>query len=171
MARYLGANQIAECQRCGVKGLARDLVRDGRNPQLLVFADCYDPPHEAERPFVPSDTEGMPRYPLAPENRSAPVASTLGAVLGATVTLTWAQFSAPASQIVTYAVHRGIGAGAPALLATLTPVANLNTGAVVYGSPYDTPAPGVGVTYTYFVRGTTVHGAAVNSNTVSVVGV
>ena len=77
--KYEGANQLGECQRCGQKGLARDLMKDGRNPQLLVFMDCYDPPHPAEFPFVPRQREGKAKYPIAPENLpvAAPVVSSV----------------------------------------------------------------------------------------------
>lgn len=68
MAKYLGKGQLAECQRSGTKCHASELVRDGRNPHLLVLPEWADPPHPQERPFVPSPTDGMPRFPVGPEN-------------------------------------------------------------------------------------------------------
>ena len=68
MPLYLGKGQIAECQRSGQKCLASELVRDGRNPQLLVLPDWADAAHPQERPFLPSPSDGMPQFPLAPQN-------------------------------------------------------------------------------------------------------
>lgn len=69
MGRYLGRGQPAICDRCGVKGFAKDLIKDGRNPGLLVLktCGCYDPYHEAERPFVPKNQEGKAKYPISPD--------------------------------------------------------------------------------------------------------
>jgi hypothetical protein len=68
MSLYLGASQPAICMRCGAKVFASQLVNDGRNPQLLVCgADCWDPAHPQERPFVINDTEGLARFPVSPE--------------------------------------------------------------------------------------------------------
>lgn len=70
MSRYLGRGQPAICDRCGCKGYAKDLIKDGRNPGLLVLktCGCYDPAHEAERPFIPKNQEGKARFPISPEN-------------------------------------------------------------------------------------------------------
>ncbi len=67
MPLLLGRLQPAICQRCGKKLPASELVNDGRNPQLLVCGDCWDPAHPQERPFVVNDTEGMARFPVSPE--------------------------------------------------------------------------------------------------------
>jgi hypothetical protein len=68
MAKYLGRNQIAVCMRSGAKCRAADLVRDGRNPALLVLPEWADPPHPQEQPYIPKDVEGKARWPLSPEN-------------------------------------------------------------------------------------------------------
>lgn len=68
MSRYLlGAAQPGICMRCGKKDFASALVFDGRNPQLLVCGQCWDPAHPQERPFVVNDTEGLARFPVSPE--------------------------------------------------------------------------------------------------------
>lgn len=81
MPRYLGRNQIAVCQRSGAKCRAADLVRDGRNPALLVLPEWADPPHPQEQPYVPNDVEGKARWPIAPENLTfvPPVLDAVGA--------------------------------------------------------------------------------------------
>lgn len=77
MPIYGPPKQLAECMRSGVKCLASELVRDGRNPHLLVLPRYYDPPQEQERPFKPDDAEGRARFPLAPDHGDddAPVLS------------------------------------------------------------------------------------------------
>lgn len=67
MPLYLGPIQPGICQRCAAKVPASQLVNDGRNPQLLVCGDCWDPAHPQERPFVVNDTEGMARFPVSPD--------------------------------------------------------------------------------------------------------
>lgn len=59
--------QLATCMRSGIKCLASELVRDGRNPGLLVLPDWADDFHPQEKPYEPHDKEGVPRFPLAPE--------------------------------------------------------------------------------------------------------
>lgn len=61
--------QWAECMRCGQRGYAKDIVHDGRNPQLLLLktCGCWDPKHPAEQPFIPKSSEGKARFPIAPE--------------------------------------------------------------------------------------------------------
>ena len=68
MALYLGRGQIAECMRSGKKCLASELVRDGRNPGLLVLPEWADPSDPQEKPYIPDDIEGMADYPMAPDN-------------------------------------------------------------------------------------------------------
>lgn len=79
MAKYLGHGQLAECMRSGAKCFAHQLVRDGRNPSLWVLPEWADPPHPQEQPFIASPTDGVPRFPVAPENIriTAPVLSVL----------------------------------------------------------------------------------------------
>lgn len=68
MPLFLGKGQLAECMRSGVKCYASELVRDGRNPQLLVLPRYADPAHPQERPFKPDDAEGRARFPIAPDH-------------------------------------------------------------------------------------------------------
>lgn len=171
MARSLGRGQLAECMRSGTKCRASELVRDGRNPELWVLPEWYDPPHPAEKPFVPSVTDGQPRHRVAPERLPRALASALDAFLDeGAVVLLWLPFDSPAAQIASYKVFRAVDDGDPVLLVTVVPVSNLNTGVLSYGSPYTDTAPGPGVTHTYFVRGTTVYGAMVDTDPVTVEG-
>jgi photosystem II stability/assembly factor-like uncharacterized protein len=132
MPRYLGKGQLAECMRSGTKCFASQLVRDGRNPQLLVLPEWADPPHPQEQPFIPSPTDGMPRYPVAPENvdiippvlivrlQGPPVLS--GTLLGADVSLSWTPYGPPEGEIVTaYYVYRIDDDGPATFIAALPP--------------------------------------------------
>lgn len=60
--RYLGKGQVAQCMRSGQKCHASQLVRDGRLPNLLVLPEYADPAHPQERPYMPKDNEGTPRF-------------------------------------------------------------------------------------------------------------
>jgi hypothetical protein len=84
MPKYLGPQQLAECMRSGVKCYASELVRDGRNPHLLVLPRYYDPPQEQERPFKPDDAEGRARFPLAPDHGDDDAPVLGGAVVTST---------------------------------------------------------------------------------------
>lgn len=85
MPKYLPGGQLAECMRSGIKCLASQLVRDGRNPQLLVLPEWADPSHPQESPYVPNDDEGKAHYPIAPDH-GYDVAPVLLATLGAETT-------------------------------------------------------------------------------------
>lgn len=92
-SRYLGRGQIAVCMRSGIKCKASELVRDGRIPSLLVLPEWADPPQPQERPYVPDDMEGSPRFPVSPDTVSAaslvpPVLSAEGELDGS-ITLSW----------------------------------------------------------------------------------
>ena len=71
MGLYNGREQQAECQRSGKKCRANELVRDGRNPQLLVLPEWADPYHPQEHPYSPDDQEGMAQFAIAPDTLPA----------------------------------------------------------------------------------------------------
>ena len=71
MPLYNGREQQAECQRSGKKCRANELVRDGRNPQLLVLPEWADPYHPQEHPYSPDDQEGMAQFAIAPDTLPA----------------------------------------------------------------------------------------------------
>ena len=111
---------MAECQRSGIKCFAHQLVRDGRNPQLMVLPEWADPPHPQEQPFWQSPTDGKPKYPLAPENLP-PVVPPILAVTSpaATAALTWSEATTQRVAFETYEVYRAPAVGDFALLETL----------------------------------------------------
>jgi hypothetical protein len=43
-----GYDARGQCGRCGQNVKLRDLIPDGRNPELLVERRCYDPPYPHE---------------------------------------------------------------------------------------------------------------------------
>lgn len=111
MPKYLGRGQIAECQRSGAKCLASELVRDGRNPQLLVLPEWADPAHPQERPFLPSPSDGMPRFPVAPQNVSVTAPVLAVEVIGLAATLTWTPAVTVGPALETYELFRSIDDG------------------------------------------------------------
>lgn len=173
MPRYFGRGQLAECMRSGKKCFAHELVRDGRNPQLLVLPEWADPKDPLERPFRPERLEGLPRFDVSPDRVPALVPTTLAATLGeSAVTLTWAQFSSGSEVMSRYEIYRSIDGAAYALLDTVTVTADLRTGVVAYGSPYaDSTVPGDGVVQAYYVVGYDAAGRSATTNVDSVTGV
>ena len=114
--------QIGECQRCGEHVPAKTLVHDGRNKFLLVCPSCYDPAHPAELPFKPKQTEGKPKFPVAPDlwpgfhpevARPLPVGAFVetlvlagAAAIGPVVNLSWSPAMHPRFRIARYEVFR-----------------------------------------------------------------
>jgi hypothetical protein len=111
-SRLLGKGQIAVCMRSGIKCKASELVRDGHDPNLLVLPEWADPAHPQERPYVPDDTEGLPRWDVVPD-----ITPKVNPVLTATpdvtvIELTWtpAEFQA-GPRVEEYDVYRDAGEG------------------------------------------------------------
>lgn len=186
--------QWAECGRCGVRGYAKDLIRDGRNPQLLVLktCGCYDPFHEAERPYVPRNQEGKARYPLSPE-RLPPETITLSGTgsssgdlawfvdawlmgddpawaedawdFGAGATLDWTRPPMNGPRVETYEVFREINDGGFSLVGS-TEVEYSDFMEVLNDPEHfvDDEATTIG-TYRYYVEGVTANDRRYRSNT------
>lgn len=118
MSTYGGREQQAECQRSGKKCRASELVRDGRNPQLLVLPEWADPEHPQEHPYSPDDQEGVAQFPIAPDTLPDP-AFTLGGVYlqaQAKITLTWTQAQLLGPRADNYVLYRTTDGGAPVAL-------------------------------------------------------
>lgn len=170
MPKFLGKGQIAECQRSGIKCFAHQLVRDGRNPQLLVLPEWADPPHPQEQAFVTSPTDGKPRFAIAPENLPAVVPPVLAVVSPAvSAALTWSAAETDRAAFETYKVYRALGAeGAFAVITTL----EVDFGDAVFYAPVvpsghtdTTVAPAT--TYRYRVDALDKYGRTAASNVVS----
>jgi len=149
MGKSLGRNQIAECQRSGKKMLARELVRDGRNPMLLVAPEWADPAHPQERPFIPDGAESKARFPIAPENLkfTAPVVAAVQ--VGGLVRITWTQADfGPSSLPDIYTLYRSVNGGAFSVLNEIT-VEYTRFGALVSTLLFDDGAVVGGNTYSY----------------------
>lgn len=197
MPRYLGAEQLGECQRCGLKTLARMLIPDGRNKQLLVCNDsgCYDPPHESERPYIPRNNEGKAKYPIAPENLPAvageleglldssplawedsplaweddPLAWLVGAwSTGGGVTLTWDRMEPVGARVERYEIFRSVDGAAFALLATNAIEYSFIMEIENTPEIYVDAALTANVTIQYYIEGVTANGKRYRTNTLSV---
>lgn len=120
MPRYLGKGQVGICQRCGFKFKASELVNDGRDPQLRVCTGCADPAHPQERPFVPDDVEGVPRFKPSPENLPADTPAVLTADIdGLNVELSWEGAESDRWIADSYNVYRSVDGADPVLLGTV----------------------------------------------------
>lgn len=177
--------------RCGVHGLARDLVKDGRNPQLLVLTTCgcYDAKHEAERPFVPKAAEGKARFPISPELFPPEEIELEGVVdidvdawdddawdeeawdvdawdLGGGIELEWTRPVMHNVRIENYEVFRSFAGAAFELIETIA--IEYSDFMEVENEPEehrDTGADDAG-TYRYYVEAVTANGRRYRSNTV-----
>ena len=173
MPRSLGPRQIAECMRCGGKVLASDLLHDGRNQSLLVCGKpgCWDPPHPQERPFVVNDVEGLPRFPVAPEQLPTNVKPVL--TLGGEdipIPLTWTEASTWRYIVDSYRLYRAPGTtGAFALLQTF-PVADGEAPLYIRVPvlAHDDATAVDNTTYRYYVAAVTDQGQELVSNVVQV---
>lgn len=119
MAKYIGGGQqLGECMRSGVKCLASELVRDGRNPNLLVLPRYADSASPQEQPYQPDNAEGRARFKIAPDH-SDDTPPLLTASLP-DVTLNWTQASTIGPRVESYKAYRATGSvGAFVLLTTL----------------------------------------------------
>jgi hypothetical protein len=112
MPLYLGGNQVAECMRSGQKCLASELVRDGRNPQLLVLPQWADPAHPQEHPFIPDDVEGVADYPQAPDNLPTTGILLSGYYTNTIMALSWTQARLWGPRAKTYNLRRSVDGAA-----------------------------------------------------------
>lgn len=170
--RFLGKGQIAICMRSGIKCKASELVRDGRNPALLVLPEWADPAHPQERPYVPEDEEGTPSFQPSPENPPVtPPVLTAVPEFGPQVHLTWtAAVRAAGPRIEEYDVYRDAGTGF-VLLTTVAVVYDMFGGVITPGLSYVDHAVVAEALYSYKVVGLTSSGQGLTSNTVTVAAV
>lgn len=195
MPKYLGAHQIAECQRGGHKVLARELVHDGRNPQLLVCHECYDPPHPQERPFLPKSEEGKAKFAIAPENLPAvtsvlegelddsppawedspmaweddPLAWLVGSwAEGGGMALTWDRMTTVGARVEEYEIFRSVDDAAFALLATSEIEYSFIGEVENEPEAYTDTALTANTTVRYYVEGVTSSGQRHRTNTIMV---
>lgn len=161
---------------------------DGRNDALRVCGDCYDPPHLAERPFVPRGLEGKARFPVSPElmppevidlvlTESSGVAAWADDsfeedmfeedfwALGGLV-LEWTRPAMASVRIEQYDIWRSFDGGAAELIAT-NEIVYSDFGAVenepeLY-SDTGAEAPG---RYVFYVEGVTANNRRYRSNTI-----
>lgn len=172
MGRYLGRGQPAICYRCGVKGFAKDLIKDGRNPSLMVLSTCgcYDPIHEAERPFVPKNLEGKAKYPISPDQLPPVEIVLTGSIsVGEGAILSWGRPTTEGPRIEEYEVWRSIDEGPFELIDTNTFV--YSDFMQVLNEPEghtDTDAADPGL-YRYYVEAISGNGRRFRSNTLELV--
>lgn len=155
--------------RSGKECYADELVRDGRNPQLLVLPEWADPAHPQERPFIVNDVEGTPRFPVAPRHGQdvSPVLAIEGVLIPPV--LTWSVADTIGPRIESYTVYRGVGGGELQLLVSL-PVDFGDCADTMWISPttYTDDTAEVDMQYHYRVDAVTNDGRHLRSNEVTV---
>lgn len=131
MPLYNGPEQQAECMRSGKKCKASELVRDGRNPSLMVLPEWADDYHPQEHPFEPDDIEGSAHYQIAPENMPPTLLTLHGVYNGAgSLAMDWtlAQLLGPRAE--RYILYKSTDGAAPVAFGTY-PIDYTNTTAHV----------------------------------------
>lgn len=167
--RLLGKGQIAVCQRSGIKCHASELVRDGRLTSLLVLPEWADEAHPQERPYVPVDEEGTPRFPVSPDQTPTiePVLTAEATEFG-TIELTWTAAERVAGpRIEEYDIYRDSGDGLT-LIDTVFVEYDAYGGIVGPGLEYEDTDVVEGATYSYQVIALTSNNLGLASNTVTV---
>jgi hypothetical protein len=142
------------CARSGAKALLKDLIPDGRYPNLRVLPDWFEPKPPQE--FLPKVEDPIALYWPSPEVIAAPTAPVLTVTAGnLTANLTWTPAETDITEIVSYTIWRGVDGATPTSLivcavqrdflggiigvancTTIPTVPNDNTGPVV-----DKPGP------------------------------
>lgn len=153
--------------RSGQKCYADQLVRDGRNPSLLVLPEWADDAHPQERPFASSSSDGRARHPIAPQQEGdvRPVLE----VAGNPPVLTWTEARTAGVRIESYRVQRAVGAGEFATLATPAVTYGGAPRYVVTSPVTHTDSTALPGTYRYRVQAVTGNGRILASNEVTVV--
>lgn len=158
--------------RSGIKCKASELVRDGRLTSLLVLPEYADEAHPQERPYVPMDDEGSPRFPVSPDQTptTAPVLSgEAGELEGTSVNrLQWtAAERAAGPRIEEYDVYRDSGAGFE-LIDTVVLEYDEFGGIEGPALEYDDSDVDAGIEYSYRIIALTGDGLSLGSNVVTI---
>lgn len=113
-----GSRAWGICGRSGRKMLLRDMVFDGRYPNMRVDPAWYEDKHPQE--FMPKVEDPTALYRPSPEVIAAPTAPVLTASLqgGTTAQLTWTPAESGITEIASYSIFRGLDGALPTLLIT-----------------------------------------------------
>lgn len=112
-----GSRAWGICGRSGKKTLLREMVFDGRFPNLRVDPDWWEDKHPQE--FLPKVEDPTALYRPSPEVIAGPTTpvNTASQVSG-TVTVTWTPADSGITEIASYSVYKGIDGAVPTLLIT-----------------------------------------------------
>jgi hypothetical protein len=150
MTRYApGKKAWGECARSGKRMLLKDMVFDGRYPNLRVDPDWWEGKHPQET--LPKVSDAIALFHPAPQNLRPPTTPELsGELAGNAVTLSWSESKSGVAFVTEYQIYRAIGESESVLLATV-PVVRDELGAATSARVYTDANIESGVTYRYHV--------------------
>lgn len=103
------------CMRSGRKMFLRDMILDGRYPNLRVDPEWYEPRHPLE--FLAKVDDPIALYRPSPEVIFAPTAPVLTVIpFGTSLKLTWTPAESNITEIRSYTIFRGVDGATPILL-------------------------------------------------------
>lgn len=93
------------CGRSGARALLKDLVFDGRYPNMRVLPSWWEPRDPLD--YMPRVEDPIALWRPAPESLPQPTAPVLtGEVVSDDAQLEWTESTTPASQVDTYLLYR-----------------------------------------------------------------
>jgi len=111
----VGARAWGICGRSGRKMLLKDMVFDGRYPNMRVDPDWYEARHPQET--LPRVEDPVALYRPSPEVIAAPTAPELSIdIVGGSPQLTWTPADSDITEIASYDIYRGLNGATPTLL-------------------------------------------------------
>jgi len=169
MNRYApGRRAWGECARSGARALLRDLVFDGRFPNLRVLPDWREDRHPQES--LPKVDDAIALFRPSPENLHAPSTPVLsGDSEDGTVTLLWTESTSEIALVNTYLIYRASGVdGEFELLATFNVVRDVFA-AIISANTYADDTVAIDTQYRYYIVARAIDGGdSAPSNTVSI---
>lgn len=112
-----GSHAWGICGRSGQKMLLKNMVFDGRFPNMRVHPDWWEDKHPQE--YMPKVEDPTALYRPSPEVIAAPTAPVLTASQqGIDIGITWTPSETDITEIASYSIFRGIDGAAPTLFLT-----------------------------------------------------
>lgn len=154
------------CGRSGARALLKNLVFDGRFPNMRVLPDWFESRHPQETQKDLRDSIAL--YRPAPDNLRVPTTPVLAGEVteGPAVLLSWSSSTSMVSLVTSYLLYRAIDDGEFELYATI-PVERDYLGAITSANVYTDSAVETGTTYHYQIAAHALKGGdSARSNTV-----
>lgn len=163
-----GRRAWGECGRSGRRMLLKDMVFDGRYPNMRVDPAWYEGKHPQET--LPKVEDAIALYRPAPQALPPPTTPVLaGALEGGAVELSWSEATSHIALVNAYAIYRAIGESEAFDLLTTLPIARDPFAAIETELVYTDEDVQAGNTYRYYIVARAVKGGdSAPSNIISI---